>query len=128
MKLGNNYLVLLIVYFFTIVLVFYCSSVYKNSLSVSNSDFYNDVTSSRYDVLYNNIYNYSLEHSDFKIYVSNDYEVVDDEILFLNSDKVSSKNLNKLFSDFGYSYNINKGSVPFYIIFKDGRIKEIVHG
>ena len=128
MKLGNNYLVLLIVYFFTIVLVFYCSSVYKNSLSVSNSDFYNDVTSSRYDVLYNNIYNYSLEHSDFKIYVSNDYEVVDDEILFLNSDKVSSKNLNKLFSDFGYSYNINKGSVPFYIVFKDGRIKEIVHG
>ena len=128
MKLGNNYLVLLIVYFFTIVLVFYCSSVYKNSLSVSNSDFYNDVTSSRYDVLYNNIYNYSLEHSDFKIYVSNDYEVIDDEILFLNSDKVSSKNLNKLFSDFGYSYNINKGSVPFYIIFKDGRIKEIVHG
>lgn len=128
MKLGNNYLVLLIVYFFTIVLVFYCSSVYKNSLSVSNSDFYNDVTSSRYDVLYNNIYNYSLEHSDFKIYVSNDYEVIDDEILFLNSDKVSSKNLNKLFSDFGYSYNINKGSVPFYIVFKDGRIKEIVHG
>lgn len=127
MKLGKNYIILLVVYLFTIGAVLYFSSVYRNTLKVNESELFNDITSSRYDVLYSNVYNYSLEHSDFKIYVSEKYSVDDSEVLFLNSDFVSSKNLNRLIFDFGYSYNINKGSVPFYIVFKDGKIKEIVH-
>ena len=127
MKLGRNHIILLVVYLFTIGVVLYFSSVYRNTLKVNESEFYNDITSSRYDVIYSNVYNYSLEHSDFKIYVSDNYSVDDSEVLFLNSNQVSSKNLNRLIFDFGYSYNINKGSVPFYIVFKDGKIKEIVH-
>ena len=127
MKLDKKTIILIIVYLFTILVVLYLSDVYKNSLKTNNSTFYNDITSSKYNIIYDNVYNYSLEHSEFKIYVSDKYVINDNEDLFLNSEKISSKNLNRLIFDFGYSFNINKGSVPFYIVFKDGKIKEIVH-
>ena len=82
---------------------------------------------SKYKVLYDNVYNYSLEHSSFRIYVGSSFSDSSEEVLFIDSDKISSSNLNRLISDFGYSYNISKDSVPFYIVFKDGKIKEIVH-
>lgn len=129
MKLGDlvkKYIILFVVYVLTIGVVFYWSSIYKKSLSNLSTDTINDVTSSRYDVLYNNIYNYSLENDDFMIYVSNNYKI-SDKYLFINSDKISSKNLNRLIYDFGYNYNISKDSVPFYIVFKNGKIKEIYH-
>lgn len=127
MKLDKKTIILIVIYLFTILVVLYLSDVYKNSLKTNNSTFYNDITSSKYNIIYDNVYNYSLEHSDFRIYVSDKYVVSNNEDLFLNSETVSSKNLNKLIFDFGYSFNINKGSVPFYIVFKDGKIKEIVH-
>ena len=127
MKLDKKTIILIVIYLFTILVVLYLSDVYKNSLKTNNSTFYNDITSSKYNIIYDNVYNYSLEHSEFKIYVSDKYVINDNEHLFLNSEKISSKNLNRLIFDFGYSFNINKGSVPFYIVFKDGKIKEIVH-
>ena len=127
MKLDKKTIILIVIYLFTILVVLYLSDVYKNSLKTNNSTFYNDITSSKYNIIYDNVYNYSLEHPDFRIYVSDRYVVSNNEDLFLNSEKVSSKNLNRLIFDFGYSFNINKGSVPFYIVFKDGKIKEIVH-
>lgn len=122
----KKYLFLLFIYVVTIVIVFYFSSLYRNLLKTSDTNSFNDVTSTKYDVLYNNVYNYSLEHSEFKIYVSDKY-YYDDEVLYIDSSKVNSKNINRLLFDFGYNYNIDKGSVPFYIVFKDGKIKEIVH-
>lgn len=127
MKLNKKNIILIVVYLFSILAVLYLSDVYKNSLKANNSTLYNDITSSKYNIIYDNVYNYSLEHSDFRIYVSDKYVVSNNEDLFLNSEKVSSKNLNRLIFDFGYSFNINKGSVPFYIVFKDGKIKEIIH-
>ena len=123
----KNYIILVVIYLFSIICVLYLSGVYKNSLKCDESEFFNDITNSRYDIIYNNVYNYSLEHSDFRVYVSDHNSIDDSDVLFINSDKISSKNLNRLISDFGYGYNINKGSVPFYIVFKDGKIKEIVH-
>lgn len=127
MKLDKKNIILIVVYLFSILAVLYLSDVYKNSLKANNSTLYNDITSSKYNIIYDNVYNYSLEHSDFRIFVSDKYVINNNEDLFLNSEKVSSKNLNRLIFDFGYSFNINKGSVPFYIVFKDGKIKEIIH-
>lgn len=126
MKLDKKY-ILIIVYLFTVLLVLYLSDVYKKSTMENDSSSYNELVSSKYKVLYDNVYNYSLEHSSFKIYVGPSFSSGSEEVLFIDSDKISSSNLNKLIFDFGYNYNINKGSVPFYIVFKDGKIKEIVH-
>ena len=129
MKLGDlvrKYIILIVIYSLTIGVVLYWSSLYKKSLTNVSSEYINDITSSRYDILYDNIYNYSLENNEFMIYVSNNYKN-SDEFLFIDSDKISSKNLNRLISDFGYNYNISKDSVPFYIVFKNGKIKEIYH-
>ena len=127
MKLDKKYIVLVLIYIFTVLIVLYVSDVYRKSLNENRSTAFNELVSSKYKVLYDNVYNYSLEHSSFKIYVGSSFSNVSDEVLFIDSDKISSGNLNRLISDFGYSYNINKGSVPFYIVFKDGKIKEIVH-
>ncbi len=127
MKLDKKWFILVLIYLFTILLILYVSDVYRKSVKQSETSSFNELVCSKYKVLYDNVYNYSLEHSMFKIYVGSSFSDSDDEILFIDSDKISSGNLNRLISDFGYSYNINKGSVPFYIVFKDGRIKEIVH-
>ena len=127
MKLDKKWFILVLIYLFTILLILYVSDVYRKSVKQSETSSFNELVCSKYKVLYDNVYNYSLEHSTFKIYVSSSFSDSDDEILFIDSDKISSGNLNRLISDFGYSYNINKGSVPFYIVFKDGMIKEIVH-
>lgn len=128
MKLGDivkyrNYLLLLIIYISTIGFVFYCSDVYKNSLNNIDDYVVNDVTNSKYDILYNNVYNYSLEHSDFSIYVSSKYNV-DNEDLFINIDRVSVDNLNKLISDFGYDFSISKNN-SYFFNFSDGKIISI---
>ena len=132
MRLGDivkykNYIILTVVYLFTVGFTIYLSDVYKKSTESSEPEFLNEITNSRYDIMYDNVYNYSLEHSDFSIYVANNKSLDDDDILFIDSDKISSKNLNRLIFDFGYNYNISKDSVPFSIVFKDGKIKEIVH-
>ncbi len=127
MKLDKKWFILVLIYLFTILLILYVSDVYRKSVKQSETSSFNELVCSKYKVLYDNVYNYSLEHSMFKIYVGSSFSDSDDEILFIDSDKISSGNLNRLISDFGYSYNINKGSVPFYIVFKDGMIKEIVH-
>lgn len=126
MRLDKKYFVLIFVYLFTVLFVVYISDVYKKTINDNNSSSFNELISSKYKVLYDNVYNYSLEHSSFKIYVGSSFNA-SDEVLFIDSDKISSGNLNRLISDFGYNYNISKDSVPFYIVFKDGRIKEIVH-
>lgn len=127
MKLDKKYIVLVLIYIFTVLIVLYLSDIYKQSVIENEPSSFNELVSSKYKVLYDTVYNYSLEHSTFKIYVGPSFSEDDDEVLFIDSDKISSNNLNRLISDFGYSYNINKGSVPFYIVFKDGKIKEIVH-
>lgn len=127
MKLDKGFLFLIVIYLFTILVVFYISDVYKNSINGTDVSSYNEIVSTKYKVLYDNIYNYSLEHSSFKIYVGSSFSNGSEKVLFIDSDNISSGNLNRLISDFGYNYNISKDSVPFYIVFKDGRIKEIVH-
>ncbi len=127
MKLDRKYVILVFIYLFTILFVLYVSDVYRKSIKQNESSSFNELVCSKYKVLYDNVYNYSLEHSTFKIYVGSSFSNGDSEVLFIDSDKISSSNLNRLISDFGYTYNINKGSVPFYIVFKDGKIKEIVH-
>ena len=123
MKLDKKWFILVLIYLFTILLILYVSDVYRKSVKQSETSSFNELVCSKYKVLYDNVYNYSLEHSTFKIYVGSSFSDSDDEILFIDSDKISSGNLNRLISDFGYSYNINKGSVPFYIVFKYGMIK-----
>ena len=128
MKLGDivkyrNYLLLLIIYISTIGFVFYCSDVYKNSLNNIDDYVVNDVTNSKYDILYSNVYNYSLEHSDFSIYVSSKYNA-DNKALFINIDRVSVDNLNKLISDFGYDFSISKNN-SYFFNFSDGKIISI---
>lgn len=127
MKLDKKYIILFVIYLFTALFALYLSDIYKKALKSNDSNSYNELVSSKYKVLYDNVYNYSLEHSSFKIYVGASFSQEKEEVLFIDSDKISSSNLNRLISDFGYNYNINKGSVPFYIVFKDGKIKEIVH-
>ncbi len=126
MKLDKKY-ILIVVYLVTVLFVIYISDIYKKSIRANDTGLYNELISSKYKILYDNVYNYSLEHSSFKIYVGPSFSSGSEEVLFIDSDKISSGNLNRLISDFGYSYNISKDSVPFYIVFKDGKIKEIVH-
>lgn len=126
MKLDKKY-ILIVVYLVTVLFVIYISDIYKKSIRANDTGLYNELISSKYKILYDNVYNYSLEHSSFKIYVGTSFSSGSEEVLFIDSDKISSGNLNRLISDFGYSYNISKDSVPFYIVFKDGKIKEIVH-
>ena len=126
MKLDKKY-ILIVVYLVTVLFVIYISDIYKKSIRANDTGLYNELISSKYRILYDNVYNYSLEHSSFKIYVGTSFSSGSEEVLFIDSDKISSGNLNRLISDFGYSYNISKDSVPFYIVFKDGKIKEIVH-
>ena len=127
MKLDKKFIILVSIYAFTILFVLYLSDLYKQSIIQNDSNSFNELICSKYKVLYDNVYNYSLEHSTFKIYVGSLFPDSEEEVLFIDSDKISSGNLNRLISDFGYNYNINKGSVPFYIVFKNGKIKEIVH-
>ena len=128
MKLGDivkykNYFILILIYILTIGFVFYCSSVYKNSLDNLDNNSVNDLSSSNYSVLYTNVYNYSLENSDFIIYVSNSY-YKDDKYLFIDFDKVSVKDLNRLISDFGYDYSVSRNN-SYYINFSNGKIISI---
>jgi hypothetical protein len=128
MKLGDivkyrNYFILLIIYIFTICFVFYCSSIYKNSLNNLDDNNVNDLSSSSYSVLYTNVYSYSLENSDFTIYVSNSYNI-EDKYLFIDFDKVSVKDMNRLISDFGYDFSISK-NYSYLINFSDGKIISI---
>ena len=128
MKLGDivkyrNYLLLLIIYISTIGFVFYCSDVYKNSLNNIDDYVVNDVTNSKYDILYSNVYNYSLEHSDFSIYVSSKYNA-DNKALFINIDRVSVKNMNRLIKDFGYDFSVDKNN-SYFLNFSDGKIISI---
>ena len=127
MKLDKKLVVLIFIYLFSVLFVLYLSDIYKQSSVEYNTNSFNEIVSSKYKVLYDTVYNYSLEHSTFKIYVGKLFSDSEEEILFIDSDKISGGNLNRLISDFGYSYNISKDSVPFYIVFKDGKIKEIVH-
>lgn len=127
MKLDKKVVTLIFIYLFSVLFVLYLAGIYKQSFIENEPSSFNEIVSSKYKILYDTVYNYSLEHSTFKIYVGSSFSKDEDEVLFIDSDKISSNNLNRLISDFGYSYNINKGSVPFYIVFKDGTIKEIVH-
>ena len=130
MKLGDivkykNYIILFVIYIFTIGFVFYCSTVYKKSLYNSEINV-NDVTSSDYNTIFSNVYNYSLEHSSFKIYVSDSVcEDIGDN-LFIDINRIKIGDLNKLISEFGYSYTVHKDD-SFYIVFNDGRIVDVVH-
>ena len=132
MRLGDivkykNYIILFLIYVFTICIVFYCSEVYKKSLYNNKSININDVTNSDYNTIFSNVYNYSLEHASFKIYVSQsvDQDIGDD--LFININKVKISDLNKLIVDFGYNYTLYKSDISFYIVFNDGRIVDVVH-
>ena len=127
MKLDKKFIILVSIYAFTILFVLYLSDLYKQSIIQNDSNSFNELICSKYKVLYDNVYNYSLEHSTFKIYVGSLFPDSEEEVLFIDSDKISSGNLNRLISDFGYNYNISKDSVPFYIVFKNGKIKEIYH-
>ena len=126
----RNYFVLLLVYVLTIVFVFYCSKVYFNSSNDSSTGefiYSNNVTSLNYDVLYKNVYNYSQENTDFVIYVSSKLDSsITGNMLFIDSSQFKSyKVLDKLISSFGYSYSVSKNDIPFYIVFKDGKIVDI---
>ena len=97
--------------------------VYRNSLNNLGDSIINDLTSSNYNVLYSNVYNYSLEHSDFSIYVSRKYDL-DNEYLFIDTDEVSVKDLNRLISDFGYDFSVDKNS-SYFFNFSDCKIISI---
>lgn len=117
----KKFLLLLLVYVFTILVVLYCCKIYKSSNSYEPLNGYNDVTSSNYDILYNNVYSYSLEHSSFKIYFSSKFDSnIVGENLFINIDKAKSKNVQRLLNDFGYNYKIANSS--FCVMFKDSSI------
>ena len=71
MRLGRNYLILCVIYIFTILGVFYFSRIYSNSSHYYKSDVgILDITSSKYDVLFTNVLNYASENDSFTIYVS----------------------------------------------------------
>lgn len=131
----KNYILLSFIYVFTILIVLYLSRVYTNSIeSISNyPDFVNDVTSSNYDDLYNNIYNYSKENPDFIVLVSSkkylenfNLENYNNEILYVSVDELFSfKNLNRLINDFDYDYSVNRKDLPIFLIFENGNLVDI---
>ena len=122
MRQGRNYLILIVIYVFTILGVFYFSRVYSNSFGYSSFDLGSyDITGS-YDAMYSNIYNYSSENDEFVILVS-DVDSYSDNYLFINADKVSFNDLNKLIVAFGGSSVDFR--VPLFISFKNGRIVNV---
>lgn len=131
----KNYILLCVIYVFTILVVLYASRVYTNSVrSISDyPDFVNNITSSSYDDLYNNVYNYSKENPDFIVLVSDekhlenfDLENFNNEILYINVDGLFSiKNVNKLINDFNYDYSISKKDLPVFLVFENGNLVDI---
>lgn len=125
--MNKKYLLLGVIYIFTILLVFYCSKIYSNSMMNVDSDAYNNVTSSNYDILFNNISNFSKEHHDFVVCVStSSLGMESDSILFVDASVLKIRDLNRLVSDFGYSYSFDD-SFPVFIVFKDDKIIDITY-
>lgn len=117
-------LLLSFIYVFTVLVVLYFCKLYKSSNSYEGSSNRNDITSSNYNILYDNVYNYSLEHSTFKIYFSDKYDSnVVGENLFVDITRARSKNVQKLLNDFGYSYKIANSS--FCAMFEDSIIVSV---
>ena len=116
MRQSRKYLILIIIYIFTILGTFYFSRVYSNSSSYYESDVgILDITGS-YDAMYYNILNYASENDYFVVYISS--EDYSGDYLFINADKVSYSDLNRLFESFGVSI----GKLPVYVTFKNGRV------
>lgn len=115
-----------------------------NITSSSVPEFISDVSANKYEVLYNNINNYSNENNIFCVYVASykflnlsSFEtalqnfVADGNVknfVYVNADKLDKiDNLRRLLSDFGYDgiYDLI-GNLPVFIIFKDGIIVDII--
>ena len=140
----KNYILLSVFYIFTILLVFYCCIIYKNSSkNVSDSNISNyvvDVTGKNYDELYNNINNYNAENSQFIIYVasyrSDDVisfenlfkDVINDKnlkskILYINVDALKDyEYVNRFLNDFGCSGRIKVSSLPVFIVVNNNEV------
>lgn len=126
--MNKRYLLLFVVYIFTVVFVFYCAKIYSNSMdNISEANnVVNDVTSSNYDALYSNIYNYSKENPSFKIYVAFDVDAFDSNVLYIDVNGLKHFSyLERIINDFGYDGSISKDDLPFYIEFNDGKIVNI---
>lgn len=120
----KKYLLLFLIYVFTVLIILYFCKIYKSSNSYEPINGYNDVTSSNYNILYDNVYNYSLEHSSFKIYFSDKYDKdIIGENLFIDITRAKSKNVQKLLNDFGYGYKIANSS--FCVMFEDSSIVSV---
>lgn len=140
--------ILCIIYFVTILLVFYLCALYKNSfVSISDSnveDVMLTVTGKNYNELYSNINNYSKESHDFVIYVvsyrNNNFNSFEQtlkdsiisnnlagKVLYINVDNLGKFNyVNRLISDFGYSKNISLNDLPIFISIRDEKIIDII--
>ena len=143
---SKNYILLFVIYIFTILCVLYFCKIYRNSSSLrgaSIDSYVLDVTGSSYDELYNNILNFSEENNSFVIYISSykkdcsSFENMlvniikesnlKNKILFINSDDLLSFNyVNKLIDSFSEDSDVSFGELPIFVIIKDGNVFSIV--
>jgi hypothetical protein len=142
----KNYILLFVIYIFTIFLVIYLCTIYKNSsknvYSSSISNLVVDVTSKDYDKLFSNIKDYGIENHHFIIYVAsynNDmssFEKVFEKviyekslkgrILYINSDNLKSfEHINLVLNDLGYSGKVKYSSLPLFIVVNGDKIVDV---
>ena len=143
----KNFILLFVIYIFTVFLVIYLCTIYKNSSkNVYDSSISNlviDITSKDYDQLLNNIKDYGIENHHFIIYVAsykNDISYFEDifkrviydknlkgKILYINSDKLSSfEHINLILSELGYSDKIKYSSLPLFIVVNGDKISDVM--
>lgn len=122
----KKYFLLFVVYVFSFLFVFYCSKIYSNSLANIDDSSINNVTSSNYGIMFNNISNYSMEQEEFVIYVAPKSINISSSNLFIDSSIVRKRDLNRLVKDFGYSYSFSN-RFPVFIVFKDGKVVNVTY-
>ena len=153
-KLGDlmknkRYIILVLIYVFSITSVLYFSKLYKNSVTnfsdVSESFVFNDVSVSNLNELRDMVLNYSKETNSFLIYVTsrqnNSLKSFEDrieklsidssfkaKILYINVDSFKSFDfINKFISEFGEDgfSRVKRNDLPILMLFSNGRIVEI---
>ena len=136
----SNYIKLLLLIIITVVGVFVCRNIY-----LSNEDYNNNIPIIRdylvREINNKEVYNYVREDNDAIIYMGvassktcRDYENVfkniitkyhlEEDITYLNLS--DSKNIGSFIKDFNKFYNSNLKDYPSLIIFKEGKVVDIL--
>ena len=132
----KNYIILVILIVITVLLTFILFDIYRNKDKVT-SDFYrysNKITNEEFD-------EYILESSDLIIYISDKYDLANqnfenkfknkidslnlkNKLIFIDKEELNSKFLNELKNKYGLNINLNE--LPIIIVIIDKKIIKTV--